>query len=109
MKEITKYQQQWETLKEQIYLQNENFDYKQVKKIYKSIVIYHKNIQKKITELKTTLTLTTFNEKQEIKKELKELLDYLTTMEEYLQEFIKYEPNSKIGYYNYLKAIIGLI
>lgn len=109
MKEIKKYQTIWEKIVEEIYIQNEEFDYKQVKKIHKKISVYYKNIQKQIEEINITLKLTEFNKQKNVKSELEEFLQYLLKMEKYLQEFIKYEPKTKMGYYNYLKSVISLI
>lgn len=99
----------WENIVNKLYILNEEFDYKEVKKVEKEIRVFDNNLKKKIREINSTLDYTDFNNKEELKKELEELLRYIEDYVKFLENFINLEPNSKKGYYNYLKSVIGFL
>ncbi len=107
MTEQKKYEQIWEEIIDDLYEQNEQFNYIKVKKIYKRINIYKTKVDRKIKEIDTTINLSDFNENEHIKNDLICFKDYLLNMSEYLENFVCLEPKTKKGYYNYLKNCLS--
>lgn len=109
MSEKEKFEFQWEKYVEEIYYLNENFNYVHAKKLARNVKTFQYKIEKKIREVSNTLLVTDFNNQIIIKKELEELLVFCNDMFDYLNNFTKLKPKTKLGYNNYISNAIAFL
>lgn len=109
MKLIEQFDSRWNKLVEKSYEQNENFDYKQVKNLSKEMLLFSDDLLRKKKETETTLKLVEFNSNQSLKADFEHFVEYADEMLVFLENIVELKPNSKKGYYNYLKNLIGFL
>lgn len=103
------YEQEWDKFVEQIFELDEDFDWKQAKKLSKSLSIFERKLERKREEIITTLELTDFNEKKEVKLELEDTVLIIDNYLVLLGNITKLEASSQKGYYNYIKNAVGYL
>ncbi len=103
------FEAKWERIVARAYEINEDYDYVLAKRLYKDIAQFYKNLQSAQKETVSTLELTEFNEKQELKEELINFEVYCQEQLDFIQKFNDLKPSSKKGYYNYIKNMMGYL
>lgn len=103
------YEQEWNKFVEQIFELNEDFDWKKAKKLAKSLSIFERKLARKREEIVTTLELTEFNEKKEVRLDLEDTILIIDSYLFLLENVTKLEASSQKGYYNYIKNAVGYL
>lgn len=109
MNQIEKLEFRWNNYVEKIYLINDDFDYKKAKKLSKELLQFEKYLISYQNEINTTLSLSNFNSNDNIENELIEINSFIINLLSLLKNITSLSPQTKQGYYNYIKNAIAFI